>query len=231
MPRILYDGAVDALTVELTEGAKSAKTVAVTPGLRLDYDRKGRLVTIELLDASFHVDPEQLATIAEPSDLLTLAEAEAESGIRATTLRVQLNAGRLKGVKRGRDWYVEGAELMNYLESRNPSGRPPASLASARKQAARLDEQEVATRWRGSEDAINRRVGELHRSEDDRPVAVSHVCARGSERRCPGGRGCGGVGEREERGQAGGEWNRFECRRIPVFENDLDKLRVIGVQG
>ena len=35
-----------------------------------------------------------------------------------------LNKGRLAGEKRGRDWFVDATALMNYLESREPRGRP-----------------------------------------------------------------------------------------------------------
>lgn len=127
MARMRYDASVDALAIELTEGATSARTVKVTESVRLDFDTKGRLITIELLDASFHMDPTALAQLPTAQVLLTLREAEAESGLAASTLRVQLNAGRIKGVKRGRDWYVDATDLMNYLESRSARGRPAES--------------------------------------------------------------------------------------------------------
>lgn len=127
LARMRYDRTVDALAIELTPSAYSAKTVTVSPGVKLDYDKDGRLITIEVLDASFHMDPRALAQLPTAQDLLTLAEAAAESGLAASTLRVQLNAGRLQGVKRGRDWLVDATGLMNYLESRSPRGRPAAS--------------------------------------------------------------------------------------------------------
>lgn len=72
-------------------------------------------------------DEEQQSSPSAP--LLTLGEAAAESGLAASTLRVQLNAGRLKGEKRGRDWFVDSTSLLNYLKSRSSRGRPPASGA------------------------------------------------------------------------------------------------------
>lgn len=129
MPRILYAPDVDVMSVEMNESATSARTVEVAPGLNVDYDAQGRIIAIELLDASFHVDRAELERAATPSTKLSLAEAEAESGIRATTLRVQLNAGRLKGEKRGRDWVIELHDLYNYMESRSPRGRKPVSAA------------------------------------------------------------------------------------------------------
>lgn len=71
--------------------------------------------------------------VPPPGSLLTLAEAERKSGIRSTTLRVQLNAGRLKGIKRGRDWYVDPKVLTAYMNSRSTRGRRPVSDATPRK--------------------------------------------------------------------------------------------------
>jgi uncharacterized protein YuzE len=136
MVRFRYDPTVDALAVELSAG-KSAKTVRVTPTVALDFDKKGRLLGVEVLDASFHVDRAALAQLPGAAEQYTLLEAERESGIKASTLRVQLNAGRIKGVKRGRDWYVDATDLLNYMESRSPRGRPAENNSRARKSAIR----------------------------------------------------------------------------------------------
>lgn len=140
MARMRYDATVDALGIELTEGAKSAKTVRAGQGINLDYDKKGRLIAIEILDASFHMSKADLAALPTGAELLMLAEASRESGLSPSTLRVQLNAGRLKGIKRGRDWHVDATELWNYLESRAPQGRrsprevrPPAPKPPTRR--------------------------------------------------------------------------------------------------
>ena len=133
MVRMRYDQAADALAIDLTDAPNSARTVKVSETVRLDFDKAGRLVSVEILDASFHVAPADLAQLPSGDEALTLLEAERESGIKASTLRVLLNRGRLKGVKRGRDWYVDATDLMNYMESRSPRGRPPAR--GARKKA------------------------------------------------------------------------------------------------
>ncbi len=51
----------------------------------------------------------------KPSDLLTLPEAAKLAGLAAVTLRVQVHNGRLKAVKRGRDWWVTRRELERYM--------------------------------------------------------------------------------------------------------------------
>jgi excisionase family DNA binding protein len=44
----------------------------------------------------------------------TLREAATILGISATTLRVQLNRGRIEGEKRGRDWFLTAATVRQY---------------------------------------------------------------------------------------------------------------------
>lgn len=45
---------------------------------------------------------------------MTLAEAAALLGVTTATLRQQIAAGKLKAVKRGRDWWVTRAEVARY---------------------------------------------------------------------------------------------------------------------
>ena len=120
---MMYDASVDALAIELRPEAKSARTVRVTPDVRLDFDAKGRLVTVEVLGASGHVPRSALEAMPDPTDYLTLAGAARESGLSANTLRSQINKGRIEAVKRGRDWLVDATALLNYLESRDARGR------------------------------------------------------------------------------------------------------------
>src|SRR4051812_14156709 len=121
-----YDRTVDAFAVTFRPG-RSAKTVRVSETVRVDLDAKGRIVALELLDASWHLPKDALAVE------YTLDEAERVSGIRSSTLRVQLNKGRLKGRKRGREWVVDAEDLANYLASRGPQGRPSESPRGRRK--------------------------------------------------------------------------------------------------
>jgi len=119
-----YDREADALAVVLRPGAKSARTVKVTNTVNVDLDAKGRVTLLEVICASWNLDRKTLEALpAPPNEWLTLAAAERESGLRASTLRVLLNRGRLEGEKRGRDWFVEALALMNYMESREARGR------------------------------------------------------------------------------------------------------------
>lgn len=135
MIRLTYDPSVDALMIELVPGATSAKTVRITDSVRADLDREGRVIGFEILEAALQLGREAVEHLPTGSELLTLEEAAAESGRAAGTLRVQLNAGRLKGVKRGRDWYVDATDLLNYVENLSPRGRRPAESPAAKKKA------------------------------------------------------------------------------------------------
>ncbi|NVN10652.1 DUF2283 domain-containing protein [Nguyenibacter vanlangensis] len=51
MIRTSYDPEADAMSIWFgPEGAKSAETSEVSPGVMLDYDADGRLIGIEILD-------------------------------------------------------------------------------------------------------------------------------------------------------------------------------------
>lgn len=126
--QVTYDGQADALAVQLLPGARSVRTQELAPGIHVDWDKAGRLMALEILNASAHYPREQLDRLEDGSEWLTLAEAEEEGrkegGPTAKTLRGLLLKGRIPGRKRGRDWEIEAHELWNYLESRSAAGRP-----------------------------------------------------------------------------------------------------------
>lgn len=45
---------------------------------------------------------------------MTLTEAAERLGLAPSTLRVQLRNGKLRGVKRGRDWWITAGEVERY---------------------------------------------------------------------------------------------------------------------
>jgi excisionase family DNA binding protein len=57
--------------------------------------------------------------------LRTLREAAAELGITPDTLRAQIQRGRLRAVKVGRDWLVDPAELERYRVTSLRRSQPP----------------------------------------------------------------------------------------------------------
>lgn len=138
-----YDAEGDVLGVWLPAAGGDARTIEVAPGVHADLSPEGRLVSVEVLDASTQYAAGSLRSLPSPDEWLTLAEAGALSRITPDALRRQVLNGRLSARKRGRDWSVSATALWNYLESRAPSGRPPSS-PKGRQLRARLGRRPVA---------------------------------------------------------------------------------------
>ena len=61
--KVIYDKLTDTLSIILREG-RVAESDEPRPGMILDYDKAGRLVSIELLDASEQVTRPQAVEFA-----------------------------------------------------------------------------------------------------------------------------------------------------------------------
>lgn len=61
--KVIYDKETDTLSIILRDG-KVAESDEPRPGMILDYDKAGRLVSIELLDASEQVQGPQCVEFA-----------------------------------------------------------------------------------------------------------------------------------------------------------------------
>jgi excisionase family DNA binding protein len=120
--RITYDKDVDALSIDFVDQPRSTRTEEVFEGINLDFNAKGKLVAIEILDASRFSSKEKLNDLPGTSSELSLAEAAKESGLDRATLRSLIHKKRLLARKDGRDWKVELADLYTYLESRDTRG-------------------------------------------------------------------------------------------------------------
>lgn len=125
--QVLYIASEDALSVIITQAERPISR-EIAPGVTGDFDQDGRLVALEILDASKRYPDADFNALPDGQEWLTLEEASvaaAEEGetISPSTMRVQLKAKRLTGKKQGRDWLISRAGLWNYLESRSPAGR------------------------------------------------------------------------------------------------------------
>jgi YD repeat-containing protein len=65
--KLIYDKETDTLSIILRPG-KVAESDEARPGVILDYDKAGRLVSIELLDASDQVKAPQSVEFALAGD-------------------------------------------------------------------------------------------------------------------------------------------------------------------
>ena len=133
--RFTYDVTVDSLAIELVPGARSRRTECIAPGINIDFDTRSRLISVEVSNASGFYPASDLAALASPMELLTLAEAADECGVSAATLRKQIHNEKLTAIKRGRDWMVARHTLWDYLETRDPRGRRAATERRRRRVA------------------------------------------------------------------------------------------------
>ncbi len=110
-----YDPAVDALAITLAKGGRVARTRELAPGILADFDARGTMLSLEILDARERVGQQLFAEfMRRPKAQVTLADAAAQIGVTPATLRQQLGRGRLSGVKVGRDWFISSGEIARY---------------------------------------------------------------------------------------------------------------------
>ena len=128
-----YDPNADALAIQFASAKGGAvRTREVESGVSLDFDEEGKLLGLEVLDASQHFTAAALAKIASAGDQLTLEAAEKEFGLSAETWRKLLQRMRVKGTKVGTTWTISRAAAANYLESRSARGRPATKKKARR---------------------------------------------------------------------------------------------------
>ena len=115
--KLTYDEDADAVMIVLAD-AEVEETREITVGVYADYDARGRLIALELLDAGKNYDLSG-AELDSPNPFLSLAAAGEMYGISPTTLRHQIARGVLKGVKAGRNWVVHHRDLHAYMVQRS----------------------------------------------------------------------------------------------------------------
>lgn len=133
LPALTYDPEANAVSLRLRRGtAVPPVTREIAPGVSVDLVG-GEVVGVEILDARERFDADLLEGIVAPITWLTLREAAKLSKRSAVTLRMQLSKGRLPGRKEGRDWFVTERDLVNYLETLGPAGRPTKNPRAPRR--------------------------------------------------------------------------------------------------
>ena len=98
--------------------AEVEETKSIAPGVEVDYDSNGRVLSIEFLNAGKKYDlkgDEQ----EEPDPYFSLRAAGELFGISPTTLRHQIEKKILRGTKFGRNWMVHRDDLYDYMQNRS----------------------------------------------------------------------------------------------------------------
>ena len=127
--KMSYDRAGDILIIQLGDLSESPGAVDLAPGVYVDVTDEGKVLAIEVLDASAKYPPEQLAAIAARyTRPMTLLEAASVAQTTSEALYKAIQRKRLVASKQGRDWYVEEKALEAYLHSRKHEGPGSAQV-------------------------------------------------------------------------------------------------------
>ena len=83
--KVTYDITTDSLTVILNEQASIAESDEDKPGIILDYDKDGNLVSLEVLDASQRVTEEKKDRVSD-NGLADRGEGDVPRSLRYTSI-------------------------------------------------------------------------------------------------------------------------------------------------
>jgi uncharacterized protein YuzE len=116
--KIEYEPEVDIVTIYLQDpGTPLSHSNEANPGVILNYAADGSLSSVEVLDASKHYSPGQLAACSI-DEFIDLRQASQLAGIAPVTLRAQAEKGRLWAIRLGGQWVTTRERLQQYLDSR-----------------------------------------------------------------------------------------------------------------
>lgn len=101
-------------------------TKQLSKAIAVHLDLEGRLIGVEISRASKQYDPAVLHRIDMRNRLLTVAEAAVQSELGVETIKKLLQAGKLRGVKHGRYWIIDQADILAHLQSGGPQNRERA---------------------------------------------------------------------------------------------------------
>lgn len=152
--RITYDERVDILVVSLGDLRESPGAEEVAPGVYLDIADDGRVLGLEILDASKKYPREVLSQHpAHHDEPIALAEAARTLGVTPQALQKAIVRGRLEGKKVGKTWTTTIAALTRYTNSRaheGPGSRETISIdvspvGPARQRTSKTERRNLVT--------------------------------------------------------------------------------------
>ncbi len=122
--RIYYDREADVLAIDIVDIARDFDRNEELPygDAVLDLAEDGRILGIEILNASKKYPLGELTKIGGPTDPISLTEAAGLAGTSQQALRKACERGALEGRKIGRNWVVSLEALNGYLDTRVNQG-------------------------------------------------------------------------------------------------------------
>ncbi len=118
-----YAPDIDALYFGFGATQDSFGAIEHFPGVIVDYDKAGRPIGVEVLNARKHLPKAALESIGPPELTYTLEEAANAVGLDPATIRQQILKKRIRAKKYHGKWFVDQSALDEYLVSRAPQGR------------------------------------------------------------------------------------------------------------
>jgi uncharacterized protein YuzE len=116
--KIEYEPETDILNIYLQDPETTLGSSNETePGVIQNYAEDGSLSSIEIMDASRHYPPEQLAANSV-DEFIDLKTAAILAVLAPVTLRTQAERGRLWAIRLGGQWVTTRERLQQYLDNR-----------------------------------------------------------------------------------------------------------------
>lgn len=131
--RIQYDAEVDILTIDLVDDlSESPGARELAPGLYVDVTAEGKLLSVEILDASKKYSLAELSKYpANYEDPISITQAASVANCSTEAIKKAIMRGRLRGKKIGRNWTTTIGALTEYLNSRKHEGPGSAEKVTA----------------------------------------------------------------------------------------------------
>lgn len=126
---IYYVPKGDLLVVELGDLRESKGARKLANGLYLDVTEEGKVLALEINNASRFYSREQLRALGEaPDESFGTAEVAVFLGVSERAVLAAITRQRLEATKVGRDWRVTAAAIAAYQGSRKGTGPKRAAV-------------------------------------------------------------------------------------------------------